>query len=85
MGSSIRFREDAADASTLEQFLKFIYTGELVGGVSHSLRLLASVYQIEALKRLCDKCLPQEDSLQDDFTRMLTLLDIGGNNALEIM
>lgn len=85
MRSSICFRDDAVDASTLEQFLKFIYTGELVGGVSHPLNLLASVYQIETLKRLCDKCLPQEVSLQDDFSRLVKLLGADGNNALEIM
>jgi len=67
----------------MEQFLKFIYTGELVGGVSRNLRKLATDYQMKTLRRLCLKGLSHEDDLEDDIARLAITLKMNGN-ILEI-
>ncbi len=46
---------EPVDSNTMEQFLKFIYTGQLVGLISSSdLGQLATKYQISTLQRLCE-------------------------------
>jgi len=42
----------------MEQFLQFVYTGELEGAVSHELELLAIAYEIQTLQLLCQSPLP---------------------------
>ena len=62
------------DATALEQFLKYLYTGALEGAVSHQLKKLATVHQIYSLMSLCDKCLPKEAELVEDLARLALLL-----------
>ncbi len=38
----------------MEQFLKFVYTGELEGSVGKELMTLATTYKIKTLEELCD-------------------------------
>jgi len=59
-------------ASTLEQLLKFIYTGELVGGVSFSLYALAKFFDMKTLMMMYEKRLRTE------------IQEANQNNALEI-
>ena len=74
--------------SILEQFLKFIYTGELVGEVSNPLWQLAVDYQVETLINLCREAglnrLNQEDHLNDDIARLALMLKANENNVPEI-
>ncbi len=73
------------NASILEQFLKFIYTGELVGEVSHPLWRLATTYQVETLINLCREGLSHEDQLTDDLARLALMLRANNeNNVPEI-
>ena len=54
--------------SALEQLLKFIYTGELVGEVSYPLWPLAAHYQVETLINLCREAgLNPENQRTDDI------------------
>lgn len=49
-----RIKTDGEDAASLEQFLRFIYTGELEGPIKNpGLLQLAQKYQIKTLERLC--------------------------------
>ncbi len=45
---------ESVDASTMAQFLKFVYTGELKGPIKGSqLMYLATTYKIKSLEKLC--------------------------------
>ncbi len=54
-GSQIpREKTELVDAASMEQFLKFVYTGKLEGSISgHQLKQLATTYQIRTLEDLC--------------------------------
>lgn len=46
---------ESVDSKTMEQFLKFLYTGQLVGEISSSdLGQLASKYRLSTLQQLCE-------------------------------
>lgn len=64
----------------VEQFLKFIYTGELEGAVSPQLKEVAEMYEIETLKRLCESGMPNEDEMKQDFARLSLLLKSNGES-----
>ena len=47
-------KTESVDATCMEQFLKFIYTGQLEGVVNnHQLKQLAETYQVKSLQNLC--------------------------------
>ncbi len=49
-----RIKTDVEDAASLEQFLRFIYTGELEGPIKNPRLLqLAQKYQVKTLEKLC--------------------------------
>ena len=70
---------EPVDSNTMEQFLKFIYTGQLVGPISSSdLGQLATKYQISTLQQLCESAsLPSSidaaanisDEINEELTR----------------
>ncbi len=49
-----------ADADCMEQFIDFIYTGELVGQVTSQLNQLATTYQIKTLESICQSALSDD-------------------------
>jgi len=53
--TSSKRRTNFVDATIMEQFLKFLYTGELEGGTSAQLLELATTYGIETLISLCEE------------------------------
>jgi len=67
------------DESCFEQFLKFIYTGELEGAVSHQLKGLAETYDIETLQLLCQNTLLPGDNLDEDLAELALLLKTNSN------
>lgn len=48
------------DADCMEQFINFIYTGELVGQISSQLNQLATTYQIKTLENICQSALSDQ-------------------------
>lgn len=59
----------------MDQFFKFVYTGELEGLVSYELMQLAVTYQIETLEKICESSLKE---VSMDMIAMLALhLDCG--------
>jgi len=62
------------DESCLEQLLKFIYTGELEGVVSHQLKELAEFYEIKTLQLLCKSVLLPGENLDEDLADLAMLL-----------
>jgi len=53
------------DETCMNQFLKFIYTGELDGPVTSQLVQLATHYQIETLEKICQAAAPDITVLKD--------------------
>ncbi len=64
--TSLREIHESVDATSMEQFLKFIYTGQLDGLVSYceELKYLAKKYQIQTLEEICDAVTDQVDGSQ---------------------
>ena len=58
--SNKQHKFDHVDAACMEQFLMFIYTGELKGSVSPQLKELATTYQIKTLENICNVAASQE-------------------------
>ncbi len=52
---SAKLEIDCVDSATVDQFLRFLYTGELAGPINNSSQLLqlATAYQIKTLQDLC--------------------------------
>ena len=71
------------NASCLETFLKFIYSGEIVGAVTPELKELAERYRFHFLDRHCKTVLSQESNLVEDLARLALLLKTDGD-LLEI-
>ncbi|XP_046458898.1 uncharacterized protein LOC124205502 [Daphnia pulex] len=64
-GGPHQIRIDGVEPSTMENFLHFIYTGELYGKLADGdLLKLADYYQIKALSGLCKVALKKMDALQ---------------------
>ena len=63
-----------ASSSRMEQFLKFVYTGELDGAVSHELKMLAMAFDIQTLQLLCQSALPTEENLDVELAGLAMLL-----------
>lgn len=72
------------DATTMEQFLKFIYTGELEGSIeSLKLKELASTYQIKTLEKISEAAAEGMDG--DEMVKwVLQLKPEDGKNSIEI-
>jgi len=51
------------NANEMNQFIQFIYTGELVGLVSNALMQLAVNYEIKTLRDICEAALQDVDSM----------------------
>lgn len=51
---ALKQKPESVDAASMEQFLKFIYTGELEGSVEKELMTLATTYEVKTLEELCD-------------------------------
>jgi len=50
-----REKTELVDAASMEQFLKFVYTGKLEGSISgRQLKQLATTYQIRTLEDICE-------------------------------
>ena len=62
------------DASSLKQFLKFIYLGELDGAVNPRLLKLATIFKVPALVSLCEDGLRCKDKLAEDLANLTMLL-----------
>jgi len=69
-----RLKNTFGDESCMEQFLKFIYTGELEGAVSHQLKELAEAYEIKTLQLLCKSALLPGENLDEDLADLTVLL-----------
>lgn len=76
---------DFVDAAYMEQFLKFLYTGELEGSVnSPQLQQLAIAYQIKTLESICAEAASQ-DMDRDKMVELVLLLNpTVGNSSVEI-
>jgi len=51
---ALKQKTESVDAASMEQFLKFVYTGELEGSVGKELMTLATTYKVKTLEELCD-------------------------------
>ena len=71
---SQRLKTTFGDESCLEQFLKFVYTGELEGAVSHQLKELAEAYEIKTLQLLCKSALLPGENLVEDHAHLAMVL-----------
>lgn len=68
--SNKQHKFDHVDAACMEQFLIFIYTGELKGPVSPKLKQLATTYQIKTLENICIVAASQ-DMDRDQMAQLL--------------
>ena len=74
-------------ATCMEQFLKFIYNGELEGSISPKLKELATAYQIKTLESICEasSAAPQANFNGDEMARLvLELQPEAESNPVEI-
>ena len=76
---SQRLKAIYGDESSLQQFLKFIYTGELEGAVSHHLKELAEIYEVNTLLLLCKSALLPGENLDEDVAELALLLKTSSN------
>ncbi len=76
-----RSRTSFGDESCLQQFLKFIYTGELEGAVSNHLKELAENYEIKTLQILCNTALLPGENLDEDVAELALLLKTSPNSV----
>ncbi len=68
-------RMNFQDASTLRQFLKFLYTGELEGPVNRALLELAFTYQVLGLVSICEQGLSEEVNMVEGLANLTMLLN----------
>ena len=71
----------------MEQFLKFVYTGQLEGTISNpnKLRALATTYQIKTLESICEAASKEMDKDQMvKFVLQFKLL-AGSISSVEVM
>jgi len=74
-------RTNLVDATIMKQFLKFLYTGELEGGTSAQLLELATTYDIETLKSLCEE---KSSSSISEIPSLAMLLKTENTTVVEI-
>ena len=84
-GRSQRLRTSFGDESCLQQFLKFIYTGELDGAVSHQLKELAETYEIKTLQLLCESAMLPGENLDEDLAELALLLKTSSNVVVPVV
>ena len=72
------------DAECMEQFLKFLYTGELDGIATKDLLQLASIYQVETLEKICQAATAAYIGCDQMATLALSLNAEDGNSSIEI-
>ncbi len=73
------------DAATMEQFLRFLYTGELVGSINSSqLSQLAATYQVETLEALCQVASHTITQGQMELLSLARLNPEGETSSMEI-
>jgi len=73
-------KELNVSAAAMEQFLKFVYTGELDGTVEPGVGQLAAAYQIKTLEDLCE--FASHDVDEDGMAELAMQFNSGGQRAI---
>lgn len=80
-GEQPNVKELDVSAAAMEQFLKFVYTGELDGTVNEpGVRQLAATYQIKTLEDICK--FASNDIDEDEMAGFAIQLKSGGQRAI---